>query len=53
MQSDIGIQIHDNRISATNWCFVTAAYPDEVGDDNGLKFIPRSNLKWTDAGRQA
>jgi hypothetical protein len=53
MQSDIGIQIHDNRISVTNWCFVTAVYPDEVGVDNGWKFIPRSNLKSTYAGRQA
>jgi hypothetical protein len=35
MHSNTDIQIHGNRISVTDWCFVTAAYPYEVGDDNG------------------
>ena len=40
MQSNTDIQIHGNRISVTDWSFVTVAYPDEVGDGNGYGLIP-------------
>jgi hypothetical protein len=40
LQSNTDIHICENKISVTEWCFVTAAYPDEAGDDNGKDLIP-------------